>query len=208
MLQRVEGKRVYLRPFTLEDTEKVFRMSIESGMKQWIPDQVYESVAHAREVLTFLSEQYESPGGPADKPLVFGVCLKSTGELIGHVGLSPLKTDVEVGYAIEECQQGHGYAADAVHTMTAWAMEQYRLPLVLGVVPADNHASIRTLENSGFQFCREVRRRFHGRLTQVRIYELASAAPTKSPRQTRGKSSVEKDKKLVIIGSTRKDEGR
>lgn len=169
--QRVEGERVFLRPFTLDDAEKVFRMSLEAGMKQWIPDQVYENLAHAREVLTFLIEQYKSPAGPDSKPLVFGICVKSTGELIGHVGLSPVDKAVEIGYAIEERMQGKGCASEAVCLMLRWAFETYNVPAILGIVAKDNAASVKLLERVGFRLRREERRRMHGRLTEVRTYE-------------------------------------
>ncbi len=171
-VRRIDGERVYLRPFTLDDAEKIYRMSIEEGMKKWIPDQVYDDVTHAREVLQYLISQYTPDTTPAQNPLVFGICLKSTGELIGHVGLSPYEGEVEVGFAIEECRQGHGYAAEAVRAMAIWALQEYRLSSVVGIVDSDNRASVRTLEKSGFLFEREEKRRFHGRDTVVRTYRL------------------------------------
>ncbi len=40
-----------LREFTKEDVPKVYAMSLESGMRDWIPDQVYRSEENASEVL-------------------------------------------------------------------------------------------------------------------------------------------------------------
>ena len=50
----IETKKLLLRPFTLNDTGKVFQMSLEDGMKKWIPDQVYDDENEAHEVLEFL----------------------------------------------------------------------------------------------------------------------------------------------------------
>jgi hypothetical protein len=60
-------------------------------MKEWIPDQVYDNEQQAREFLGYLIRQYDKPGNPLFGPYVLGVCLNETQEVIGHVGLSPLK---------------------------------------------------------------------------------------------------------------------
>lgn len=163
-----------LRFFVPEDAPKAFAMSQEAGMRTWLPDQVYESEARALEVLRHLIEQCSDPGTPSRGPYVLGVCTHDSPELIGHVGLSPLGGDVEIGYAIEEGCQGHGFATEAVRTMSDWGLERFALPRVLGIVAADNPASCKVLEKAGFHFVEETLRTLHGRSRLVRTYQKVS----------------------------------
>jgi RimJ/RimL family protein N-acetyltransferase len=84
------------------------------------------------------------PFDPAMRPFVLGI--EFDGELVGRVGLSPLRRSVEVGYAVEETMQRRGIATEAVRAIVEWA----RLPEVLGVIAVDNVASVRVLERAGF----------------------------------------------------------
>ena len=130
----IETKSLYLRQFNQNDSSKVFSMSRESGIRKWIPDQVYENERHARKVLDYLINQYEKAGNPLSGPYVLGVCLRETGELIGHVGLSPFGDFVEVGYAIEDILQRHGYATRAVVAVSIWGIEKLKLYKIYGIV--------------------------------------------------------------------------
>ena len=136
--------RLLLRPLTVADVPKLFAMSREADMRQWIPDQVYRDEAHAAEVVTRLMDFAAQPFDPAMRPFVLGI--EFGGELVGHVGLSPLRGSVEVGYAVEDAMQRRGIASEAVRAIVEWA----RLPEVLGVIAVDNVASARVLEHAGF----------------------------------------------------------
>lgn len=167
----IPANAAYLRAFKPADAQKVFCMSVESSMQKWIPDQVYDSVEHSSEVLEFVISQYNSAASPREVPVVLGVCLAKNDELIGHVGVSPLRDDVEIGYAIEEKEHGHGYATLAVQAMCKWAIERYSLPRILGVVAAENKASCRVLEKAGFKLKTEEMSQMHGQHKLVRRYE-------------------------------------
>ena len=172
----IMSRTVTLRYFVPEDAPKVFVMSQESGMRTWLPDQVYESEARAVEVLRDLIERYRDPGTPSLAPYVLGVCRSDSGELIGHVGLSPLNGRTEVGYAIEQRSQGNRLASQAVKAMSEWALTRFALPRVLGIVATDNGASCKVLQYAGFELIEESMGRLHGRHRLVRTYEKASLA--------------------------------
>lgn len=146
----IDTPRLRLRPFTLADVPKVFVMSREAGMRRWIPDQVYRDERHAEEVVRALMAHTERPPDPTARPYVLGIELEETGSLVGHVGLSPARGSVEVGYAVEERLHGKGLATEAVAAASAWALGELRLPEVLGIVGADNVPSRRVLEKAGF----------------------------------------------------------
>jgi len=146
---------VTLRCFTAEDAPKVFAMSQEAGVRIWLPDQVYENEARALEVVRCLIAKYHDPGTPCLAPYVLGVDLNDSQELIGHVGLSPLRGTVEIGFAIEARHQGRGLACEAVRAMSEWALRRFELPRLLGVVARDNAASCRVLQRAGFTLADE-----------------------------------------------------
>ena len=180
----ITGNAVFLRKFVSTDAPKVFQMSLENGMRQWIPDQVYADLQEAESVLDFLMQQYESGKGPAETPIVLGVCTKESGELIGHAGLSPLNGKVEIGYAIEDCQQRKGYASDAIRAISNWGLSFYRLPEILAVAAAANTASCRALEKAGFKLSEEKEQTMHGKMRPVCIYSFSTPQPENPRRPT------------------------
>ena len=146
----ISTHRLLLRPFALTDTPKLFAMSVEDGMRRFIPDQVYRDEQHAEQVVRALMGFTAHPPDPSVRPYVLGVEDNATRELIGHVGLSAARGSVEVGYAIEERLHGRGFATEAVTAVTDWALTVLALPEVLGIVDAVNVQSCRVLEKAGF----------------------------------------------------------
>ena len=182
----IRTSSLLLRPFEAEDCAKVFAMSRESAMREWIPDQVYRDEAEARRVLDHLIAQYQNPA-PAQRPFVLGISVKDTGDLIGHVGLSPAEGEVEIGYAIEEKSQGRGYATQAVAAMAEWGLARLGLSRILGIVSADNGASCRVLEKAGFHLVREAEGSLHGRVGLVRRYERRAPSTEGDPEREEGR---------------------
>ncbi|HEU0032255.1 MAG TPA: GNAT family N-acetyltransferase [Kofleriaceae bacterium] len=142
--------RLLLRPFVLTDVPKLFAMSQEADMRRWIPDQVYRDERHAEQVAHALIAYTADAPDPRVRPYVLGVELVEPGSLIGHVGLSPARGSVEIGYAIEECLCGRGLATEAVAAVARWGVTALGLSEVLGIVESDNRASCRVLDKAGF----------------------------------------------------------
>ena len=159
--------RLLLRPFTLADVPKLFAMSAEHGMRRWIPDQVYRDEQHAEQVVRALVAYTSLPPDPRERPYVLGIEHTPTRALIGHVGLSPARGSVEIGYAIEQQHQGEGLATEAVAAMSGWALDQLQLPEVLGIVAIDNAPSRRVLEKAHFTHLAES---VDGRGNNVLVY--------------------------------------
>jgi ribosomal-protein-alanine N-acetyltransferase len=108
VLPHLETSSLVLRPFTPRDARKVFELSQEDGMKKWVPSQVYGDEAHAASVLAFLAAQYRPDIELKTSPYVLGIELKTTGELVGHVGLSPLHGEVEIGLPLSNRNSAKG----------------------------------------------------------------------------------------------------
>lgn len=56
----IHTQSLILRQFSLDDVAKVYSMSQERGMRQWIPDQVYGNEEHATEALQYLNDNQSS----------------------------------------------------------------------------------------------------------------------------------------------------
>jgi ribosomal-protein-alanine N-acetyltransferase len=166
----IETARLKLRPFVPGDAAKVFRMSQEESMRAGLPSQVYRDEAHGASVLAALISAYSVPGDPGFGPYVLGVEMRKSGELIGHVGFSPLRDAVEVGFAIESAHQRKGLATEAVRAACEWVAEQFSLATILGVASGQNIASQGVLLGAGFARQKDEVMRFQGREQAVVFY--------------------------------------
>lgn len=180
---QVKASTIALRKFIPDDAEKLYQMSQEAGLREFIPSQVYRDLPHAKRVLAFLISQYHESANPRTCPLVFGVVLSSSGILIGHVGLSPFGETVEIGFAIEDSQKGKGYATVAAKAMCNWAMREYNLNKIHGFVAEPNEASKRVLLRAGFAFVGEKTMPFQGTVALVDIFEFSRAADDQRSHQ-------------------------
>ncbi len=168
----IETPSLTLRRFVPADAEKVFRMSQEEAMRTWIPSQVYSDQAEAASVLEFLMSQYDTGRDPRTVPIVFGVQLKPSDELVGHVGLSPFNGAVEVGFAIERAHQRKGLATEAVRAASRWATAEFPIRKILGITAAQNIASQGVLLRAGFVCNNEQLMKFQGLEQPVCIFEF------------------------------------
>ena len=173
----LETASLILRRFVQADTPKMFRMSQEEGMRTWLHSQVYRDEAHAASVLAFLISQYDTGTDPRIAPLVLGIQLRTTGELIGHVGLSALGESVEVGFAIERCHQRKGFATEAVRAICKWATTELPIQTILGITAIDNIASQGVLLRAGFLRAKEKIMRFQGSEQTVIVFEFSAQPP-------------------------------
>ncbi len=173
----ISTARLLLRPFVLADAPKLLVMSGEEGMRRWIPDQVYRDHDHAEQVARALIAHTDNPPDPRVHPYVLGVEHLETRALIGHVGLSPARGSVEIGYAIEQRLQGKGLATETVIAMAKWASAALSLPEILGIVDAENVASCRVLTKAGFVRSGEELRNAGDRASTRLIYRFASRSP-------------------------------
>jgi ribosomal-protein-alanine N-acetyltransferase len=153
----INTQRLLLRKFTNEDVYKVYLMSLEEGMKEFLPDQVYENEEEAKQVVEYLMAQYVEDPTPNKTPYVLGIVLKDTNELIGHVGLSPYDNFVEIGYSIEDKYQGKGFATEAVRAVSEWSLKELQLSSVWGIIDKNNTGSIKVLEKAGYIFQEEIK---------------------------------------------------
>lgn len=148
-MKQIETNRLFIREFTLADTKEIYQLSRESSMKKWLPDQVYKDEKEAYDVLNFLISKCKSNSFP----FVMAVVQKSSGKVIGHVGLSEISQGLEIGYAIGEKYQNRGYASETVESWSKYVKNKFSIEKLYGVVNHKNIPSCGVLEKAGFTFC-------------------------------------------------------
>jgi len=103
----------------------------------------------------------------------FPVFLKQTEEFIGTCGLAPYNLDgceeVELGYRLCLKYWGKGYAKEAAAVVLRHGFEELNLQRVIGFAIPQNKASLKILEELGFQYLREI---VHAELPH-RLYEMS-----------------------------------
>ncbi len=139
-----------LRHFVPEDAQRVMALNGEPSTRHWLPSHAYADLDEAVAAMAFLIARYASPGDPRLGPYVLGVEHRGGGQLLGHVGFSPLDGDVEVSYAIAEQARGRGYGAEALGHACRWAAAAFSLHTIVAVTASANVASRRTLDHAGF----------------------------------------------------------
>ena len=151
-----------LRHFAVEDAERIRALNAEPSTSRWLPSHVYSCLDGAVEALRFLVACYSFPADPRLGPYVLAVELARTGEVLGHVGFSPLQGEVEISYAIAEAARGHGYGATAVACACKWLAGEFRVSTILALTSSANASSRRLLARTGFVHVCDESRPFQG----------------------------------------------
>ncbi|MGN1367444.1 MAG: GNAT family N-acetyltransferase [Aristaeellaceae bacterium] len=143
---RIETQRLVITDFTPEMAMDVHLGSLNEDMRRFLPDEVFETVEIAENVIADLMNCYGGTDGPFVHPML------ADGQYAGYVQLVPMEDgEWEVGYCTVKAMTGRGYATEAVGAFLPVMMNQLGLTQVMGVCVAENHASIRVLEKCGFR---------------------------------------------------------
>ena len=133
----------------------------------------FKDESHARTVLKLLIDQYStSTASPRYGPYVLAIEHRADRALIGHIGLSPIDDDVEIGFAIAQHYQRQGLAMEAIIAVSHWALATFALDRILGITSAANVAAKRTLESSQFAYQGDCDMTFQGARQSVSRYVL------------------------------------
>ena len=143
---KIETERLIITEFDMSMAKSVHLNSLDDDNRRFVPDEVFETVEDAAETIEFLMGCYKTGEGP----LVYPILLKD-GTNIGYVQAVPMDNDIwEIGYHIGMAYTKHGYATEAVKAFLPVIMEQLCINSILGICLADNKASVKVMERSGF----------------------------------------------------------
>lgn len=144
--ERIEGQRIYLRPITMEDTERIVAWRNEERVRR---NFIYQA--------PFTKEGHESwmRTKVANGEVVqFIICEKESDRPVGSVyfrDMDPLNKKAEYGIFIGEADSaGKGIGTEAAKLAVAYARDQLKLHKLMLRVFADNQAAVKSYQNAGF----------------------------------------------------------
>ena len=158
--------RLMITRFDESMAESVHLNSLDEDNRLFVPDEVFETVQEAKELVMFLIECYKGTNGP----FVYPVLLKS-GENIGYVQAVPIDDDEwEVGYHIAKSYTRNGYASEALKAFVPLIMKELEIKQIWGILRGDNIASCKVLENCEFSLDHSGIGNYHGQNHEIRKY--------------------------------------
>ncbi len=153
VVEVVRGRRVYLRPLTLDDYTEwsdlraVSRAHLEPWEPEWRQDELWRS-SYRRRIRHYQRESREDLG------YAFGVFETAEDRLVGGLTLGNVRRGVMQcatrGYWLGEAHIGCGYMSEAVRAVIPYAFGQLLLHRLEAASMPSNTASIRVLERTGF----------------------------------------------------------
>lgn len=143
----VESLRLKITKLDSSMYYDIHRNSLDEDNRRFVPDEVFETVEDAQEVVDQLIENYNSEDGP----FVYSVIRKEDNKNIGYVQLVKIEEGWEIGYHIAKEFTCSGYATEAVNAFLKYLKENKGIKEIYGVALADNLASRRVLEKCGFK---------------------------------------------------------
>lgn len=161
----IKAQRLYITKFDESMAETVHLNSLDDDNRRFVPDEVFETIDKAKEILTWLISSYSQN----DSPLVYPVILNS-GQNIGYVQAVPISNGWEVGYHIVKPFTSNGYATEAVKAFLPQVMLKLGIKEIYGICRADNAASRRVMEKCGFALEFDGISKYHGEDHHIRRY--------------------------------------
>lgn len=185
--QTLQTNRLVLRPLCFDDTQMMFsHWAGDPEVARFVRWDAHKSWVVTAEYLNEVAKHYEEPDF-----YEWGICLRSTGVLVGSIGLSRGEKDSpnewrgikrelmgelwEPGYIIGSKWQSNGYATEALDTVLHYWFDQVGGSWLAGHHANQNIASAAVLQKSGFVYDHDtVLHRFDGTPLPCRAYYLLS----------------------------------
>ena len=143
--------------------EDVFHNSQDENNKRFVPDEVFDSIEEASEVVNQIIKSYENKDGP----FVYAVIRKEDSKNIGYIQLVKIEEGWEIGYHIAEAFTGNGYATEATNLFLKYLKDNTQIKEIYGIALASNKASRRVLEKCGFELIFEGNGLYQGRKRKI-----------------------------------------
>lgn len=142
----IETDRLSITEFDESMVESVHENSLDDDNRRFVPDEVFETIEKAQQMVQTFLEWYKKDCAP----FVYPIILKS-GQNIGYVQAVPLNgSDWEIGYHIAKNYTGNGYATEAVNAFLPIIMKSLGIDRIIGICLQENAASCSVLEKCGF----------------------------------------------------------
>ncbi len=142
-------ERLFLRHFTPDDREDLFKIAQEPGIFQYFPTKTAWDMERVDGNIQHQIDHWDQVGYG-----LWAVTLRETGQLMGWCGLEflPETNETEVGYLLSRVFWGKGYATEAARASVDFGKNNIGLKEIIGLTDPLNIASQRVLEKCGLTF--------------------------------------------------------
>lgn len=162
----IETDRFIITEFNESMIESVHKNSLDEDNRRFVPDEVFETIDEARDIVQQFLEWYKKERAP----LVYAIVLNN-GVNIGYVQAVPIyEAEWEIGYHIAEEYTGNGYATEAVKAFLPVIMRRLSLEKIIGECLSENIASSKVLEKCGFVLMHTGQGNYQGQSRNIRHY--------------------------------------
>ena len=141
----------------------IYQNSLDKDNRKYVPDEVFDCLEEASEVVNHIISAY----GSEDGPFVYSVIRKKDNINLGYVQLVKLEEGWEIGYHIAAIFTGNGYATEAVNLFIKYIQNNTNVKQIFGIALAVNKASRRVLEKCGFELIYEGIGLYQGRKRKI-----------------------------------------
>ena len=141
----------------------IYHNSLDKDNRKYVPDEVFDCLEEASEVVNHIISAY----GSEDGPFVYSVIRKKDNINLGYVQLVKLEEGWEIGYHIAAIFTGNGYATEAVNLFIKYIQNNTNVKQIFGIALATNKASRRVLEKCGFELIYEGIGLYKGRKRKI-----------------------------------------
>ena len=143
----IDNKVISINKMNHSMVYDVFQNSQDENNKKYVPDEVFDTLEEASEVVDFIIKSYDSKDGP----FIYAVIRKEDNANMGYVQLVKIEEGWEIGYHIASPYTGKGYATMAANLFIDYLKNNTDVKELYGIALAANKASRRVLEKCGFR---------------------------------------------------------
>ena len=143
----IKGSRISIVYMTIDMAYDVWQNSLDENNRKYVPDEVFETLEDATEVVKFIINSYKSTDGP----FIYPVIRNEDSANMGYVQLVKIDDGWEIGYHIAKKYTNQGYATEALNLYLEYLRDNSNLQEVYGIALLDNKASVRVLSKCGFE---------------------------------------------------------
>ncbi|MEG2709110.1 MAG: GNAT family protein [Vagococcus sp.] len=136
----IETKRLLIRQYEVSDSKEASTFLLHPEAMHYIPE-TFETV---EEVTHFLQENRDA---------YFPVCLKETGEIIGHLFFKAFfgSHSYEIGWIFHPDYHRKGYAKEAAEAVLAYGFLKKEIHRVIATCQPENEGSWRLMDSLGMR---------------------------------------------------------
>ncbi len=149
---RLEGRRVLLRELVSGDAEGIFEYQSNKENFPYAEMVIYEDISQARAYIEKMNVGVES-----GKWIVWAICLKETGQIMGTISIWNLNDELnqgEFGYGIFPQFRRQGYMMEALDLAMEYGFKVMGLDKIEAYTFHKNEPSIDLLKKMNFEFVR------------------------------------------------------